>query len=100
MNTKRMISGGLLAGLVMFFGDYLINHLILGSSWHALYESGYLQRVKPYTVPSAALLDFTVGFILMWLYVLARSRLGPGPKTAIVMGGIAWALNFVPRAYD
>jgi hypothetical protein len=100
MNTRRIITGGLLAGLVMFLGDYIVNHLVLGSYWHTLYASGYLQRVKPYTVPAAAIIDFGIGFILMWLYALARPRLGPGPKTAFVMGGVAWALNFVPRAYD
>ena len=30
------------------------------------------------------------GFLLCWLYVLARPRLGPGPKTAIVMGSIGF----------
>lgn len=100
MNTKRLITGGLLAGLVLFFGDYLLNHVVLGTSWHALYESGYLQRVKSYTVPLTGVLDFVIGFVLMWLYALARPRLGPGPKTALTMGGIAWFLVFVPRAYD
>src|SRR5258706_16467827 len=32
-----------------------------------------------------------MGFFLSWLYVLARPRLGPGPKTAIVMGSIGFA---------
>jgi hypothetical protein len=100
VNTKRILSGGLLAGLVIFVFDYLLNHVVLGSAWHELYVSGYLQKVKPYTVPSAALLDLGVGFILMWLYALARPRLGPGPKTAIVMGSLGWFLFFVPRAFD
>ncbi len=100
MNTKRLISGGLFAGWVLFFGDYLLNHVLLGAQWHALYESGYLQKVKPYTVPLTGLFDFGVGFVLMWLYALARPRLGPGPKTALIMGGLAWFLLFVPRAYD
>src|SRR5439155_9174678 len=32
-----------------------------------------------------------MGFLLSWLYVLARPRLGPGPKTAILMGSIGFA---------
>jgi len=76
------------------------NHLLLGTEWHQLYLSGYLQQVKPYTVPVIGVMDFGIGFVLMWLYALARPRLGPGPKTALRMGSIAWFLFFVPRAMD
>ena len=100
MNTKRLITGGLLAGLIIFLSDFVLNHLFLGAEWHALYVGGYLQHVKVYTVPLAAAADFMVGFALMWLYALARPRLGPGPKTALIMGTIAWLLFIVPRAYD
>ena len=31
------------------------------------------------------------GFLLSWLYALARPRLGPGPKTALLMGSIGFA---------
>jgi hypothetical protein len=100
MNIKRILSGGLIAGFVIFMGDYVLNHLLLGSLWHQLYLSGYLQPVKPYTVPVIGLMDFVAGFVLMWLYAFARPRLGPGPKTAITMASIGWFLFFVPRAMD
>ena len=100
MNTQRLIRGGLIAGLVIFLGDYVMNHLLLGADWHPLYLSGYLQHVKPYTIPVIGLMDFGVGFMLMWLYAFARPRLGPGPKTALTMASIAWFLFFVPRAMD
>jgi hypothetical protein len=32
-----------------------------------------------------------MGFLLSWLYALARPRLGPGPKTALIMGSIGFA---------
>src|SRR5262245_17949673 len=100
MNTKRIVTGGLLAGLVIFVGDYLLNHVFLNAYWNPLYASGYLHQVRPYTVPVIALQDFGVGFVLMWLYALARPRLGPGPKTALIMSTLAWFLFFVPRVIE
>ncbi len=34
--------------------------------------------------------SLVTGFLLSWLYVLARPRLGPGPKTAILIGSIGF----------
>ena len=33
------------------------------------------------------------GFLLTYLYVLARPRVGPGPRTAILMGSIGFAFS-------
>jgi hypothetical protein len=33
---------------------------------------------------------FVLGIVMVWLYALIRSRLGAGPKTAIVAGFILW----------
>jgi hypothetical protein len=38
----------------------------------------------------AILLTFLLGILMVWLYALIRSRLGPGPKTAVVAAVILW----------
>ena len=36
------------------------------------------------------LLGFLIGIVLVWLYAAVRPRLGPGPKTAGIMGVAVW----------
>ena len=98
MNWQRIGRGTLIAGLVVFFLDGFINHVILIKSWLALHEQGYLLSVRPYTVPVFALQDFAIGFVLIWFYALARPRLGPGPRTALTTSTIAWFLLAVPTS--
>lgn len=38
----------------------------------------------------AVVMTFVVGIVLVWLYALIRSRLGPGPKTAVCAALIMW----------
>jgi hypothetical protein len=33
---------------------------------------------------------FVWGFVAVWLYVAARPRFGPGPKTAVLIGFVFW----------
>lgn len=98
MNWKRIWTGTLVAGLAFFGLDFVINHLILLSSWHEFGQAGHLKPRTPLIVPMLFLKDMGVGFVLTWLYALARPRLGPGPKTALTMGTIAWGLLYVPAS--
>ena len=100
MNWKRIWTGALCAGLVFFGLDFLINHVILISAWRAYGLAGHLKPFGPHIVPVLILKDLLVGFMLMWLYALARPRLGPGPKTAFRMGLVAWALLYVPMSIN
>ena len=83
MNWKRIISGGLIAGAVLFIFDAVIAVVLSGGA--SLGESLMLSLR---TLPQ----NFLVGFALCWLYVLARPRLGPGPKTALIMGSVGFVL--------
>ena len=96
MNWKRIWIGALLAGFAYFLIGGVIHHVLLAGAWQTLQQSGKMLSPKPSVVIVLALQDLLIGFVLTWLYVLARPRLGPGPKTAIVMGSIAWVLLAVP----
>jgi len=98
MNRKRILSGGLLAGIVYLGLDYVINDVLLKSAWHEALASGYIKTLQPHTLPVITLIDLGIGFVLMWLYASARPRMGPGPKTALRMGTLAWFLLYVPAA--
>lgn len=97
MNWRRIWSGSLVAGLVVVTVEFVVNHVVLLETWHDLQRLGLMkQAIKPYAFPIVLLQSWMIGFILTWLYVLARPRLGPGPKTALVMGSLVWFLLWVP----
>ena len=98
MNWQRIRTGALLAGIAFFGFDYVINHLLLLTPWREFGAAGHLKPFHSYIVPVLFLKDLGIGFVLMWLYALARPRLGPGPKTALIMGTIAWSLMYVPTS--
>ena len=91
INWGRVIAGGLITGLVINVGETVLNaYLLMGS---------YAERMTAYGVPesSSAVPIFTVyGFILgvvaIWFYAMARETLGPGPRTAALVGLGVWVM--------
>ncbi len=96
MNTKRIVTGGVLAGLGIFFLDWVIHGWLLGPTWKNLELVGITKSPQGYTMPVIFVQELVVGLVLCWLYVLARPSLGPGPKTAFIMGTLAWLLLYLP----
>ena len=44
---------------------------------------------------------FVLGFVSVWLYASARPRLGPGPRTAILVAIAVWLVSGVlPQLRD
>lgn len=91
MNYGRVILGGLVAGLIMNAGEFLLNGVILHKAM-VEWASGHNFPAEP--APSfmvvAIGLTFVLGIVMVWLYALIRPRMGPGPKTAIVAALVLW----------
>jgi hypothetical protein len=89
MNTGKVMTGGLLAGVVMNVLDMTWNFTVLSSDMKAMVDQ---LRLDPavLTDPSYAIpwivVDFVLGLVIVWNYAAMRPRLGPGPKTAILAG--------------
>jgi hypothetical protein len=90
INLGRVLLGGLLAGLVLNIGEFLLNDVVLGAQMKALLESMQLPDPGPSLIIVAVLLTFLLGILMIWLYALIRPRLNPGPLTAVVAGVILW----------
>ena len=73
MNWNRLFTGSLIAAAALTFFDWWASRSIL-------------------VIPN----ELVTGFLLTWLYVLARPRIGPGPRTAILMATIAFFLSNRP----
>ena len=90
INLGRVLLGGLVAGLVLNIGEYLLNDMVLGAQtrdWlgkHNLHDPGW-------TFAAVAVgLTFVLGIVMVLVYALIRPRLGPGPKTAVVTALLLW----------
>lgn len=90
INYGRVILGGLLAGIVITIGEFLLNYLILADDWEAFMSDRGLGMDTGATMAMYVVLNFAIGIILVWLYAAVRPRFGPGPRTAIITGLFLW----------
>ncbi|MFQ6008189.1 MAG: hypothetical protein ACE5K8_04480 [Candidatus Zixiibacteriota bacterium] len=90
MNVGRIIGGGLLAGLILNIGEFILNMPILGKR----IEEAMLAKNLPVPGSGAlilyAVLGFVLGIVVIWLYSAIRPRFGAGPKTAVIAGLAVW----------
>ena len=90
INTGRVVLGGLLAGLVLNIGEFLLNDFVLGSQMKEFMTRHNFSEPGGHFIALAVGLTFVMGIVLVLGYAMIRSRLGPGVNTAIIAGIFAW----------
>jgi hypothetical protein len=90
INIARVLLGGLLAGVVLNIGEYIVNEVILGSEMKADFARFGLPQPGPDFIARAVIATFLLGIVIVYLYAVIRSHYGPGVKTAICAGLFAW----------
>jgi hypothetical protein len=91
MNYGRVILGGLVAGLVLNVGEFVLNGVLLSKQMADWFAAHNLPTdAGPMFLAVATLLTFAMGITIVWLYALIRPRSGPGPKTAACAGLFMW----------
>ncbi len=90
INMGRVILGGLLAGLVLNIGEFLLNDFVLGSQMKAFMVTHNFTEPGVNFMIIAVGLTFVMGIVLVLGYACIRPRLGPGVKTAIIAGLFGW----------
>ena len=88
MNWSKIWVGSALAGATLWVFDLVA--LVISQRFLVSEPNLSWGELGPIAL-SLFLPSLVFGFLLCWLYVLARPRLGPGPKTAIIMGSIGCA---------
>ena len=89
INKARVLLGGLLAGLIINIFEYVTNGVVFASQWDA-FMKGLGRQMRPGAIPFFIISAFVAGIGVVWLYAVARPRLGPGPKTAALTGVAYW----------
>lgn len=99
VNCKRVLLGGLAAGLWLNLVEFLAHGLLLMDRYTALTKMGFFHSEPklPYMAINP-LLMFGVGILIAWLYATSRDTLTPGPKTALKIGVALWFIAIVPGA--
>lgn len=92
INKGRVLLGGMLSGLVLSVGEFLLSKPVLGGMWSAVFEARNLPPVCLSQVPVFILMNLVLGIALVCLYASIRPRYGAGPKTAVHAGLIVWFL--------
>jgi hypothetical protein len=89
INMGRVILGGLVAGLVLNIGEFLLNGVVLADQMKAFMTQHNFTE-PPYFIAIAVGLTFVLGIVIVLGYACIRPRFGPGVKTAIIAGLFAW----------
>jgi len=90
INFGRVVLGGLLAGLVLNIGEFLLNDMVLGSQMKAFMAQHNFAEPSGSFMAVAVGLTFVMGIVIVLGYACIRPRLGAGVKTAIIAGLFAW----------
>ena len=90
INPGRVLLGGVVAGIILNVGEFLLNGIILRPHIEAdMKRMGLTPPGNGFAV-LAITLTFILGILAVLLYAVIRARLGPGPRTALLTALILW----------
>src|SRR5947207_1624980 len=99
INVGRVLLGGLVAGVVLNIGEWLLNGVLLKEAMKADFDRLHLTDPGTPFIAKAVTITFLLGIVLVYLYAAIRSRFGAGVKTAICAGLIAWFFVYLYAGY-
>jgi len=95
INMVRVILGGLVAGLVLNIGEFILNEPILGERWRAAMTTLNREAIGGSAIAIFVVGAFLLGIAMIWTYAAIRPRLGAGPRTAICAGLLVWFFSYL-----
>lgn len=92
INWGRLILGGLIAAIILFFTDGFIHERLVKTDWQAIYAGLRAAEPEPHGASMAyfALYELGRGMIALLFYATMRTHFGAGPKTAVLAGIACW----------
>jgi hypothetical protein len=91
VNGGRVLMGGLLAGLLINIGEFVLNTFVVAKDWEAaIVALGKSAGVTGTQIAAFNVWGFLMGIAAVWTYAAIRPRFGAGPKTAMAAAGLAW----------
>jgi len=95
INVRRIVAGGLLAGLVINISETILNLFVVAAPMEDALKARNLPAIGGSAIGVFVVLCFGLGISIVWLYAAIRPRYGAGPRTAIVAALAVWWFAFV-----
>jgi hypothetical protein len=98
MNIKKVVVGGIVAGIVLNVVDFISNYAFgarMTAETDAFKPGLSAQMATSSVVASYIIMDFALGIALIWTYAAVRPRFGPGPRTAAFTALLFWLLALI-----
>lgn len=101
INTKKLVLGGFVAGVVLNIIDYFSNAVIFAERMRAdanTFKPGFGDQMMAMgggQIATYVFFDFVVGMLLVWTYAAIRPRFGPGPRTAIYVALLFFVFGMI-----
>jgi len=91
INVGRVLLGGLVAGLVLNIGEFLLNGVVLADDMKSDFQRLNLPPEPGGNfIAKAVVVTFILGIVIVFLYAAIRTQFGAGVKTAIYAGLFGW----------
>lgn len=92
MNIKfgRVLLGGIVAGIILNAGEFVLNDMVLGAQMKAFFTAhNFLEPGSSFMIAAVGG-TLVLGIVIVLGYAAIRPRFGPGPRTAIIAALFAW----------
>jgi hypothetical protein len=95
INWTRVLTGGLLAGLVINIVEAVSGSVYMDEMKAALESHGLSMNESALMMVFWVIYGFVWGIAAIWLYASIRPRYGAGPKTAVIAGVAFWFIGYL-----
>ncbi|MFN2387170.1 MAG: hypothetical protein ABR576_12960 [Thermoanaerobaculia bacterium] len=92
INWGRVLLGGLVAGLVINLGEFVLNGILLRDDFATVMQDLGLDP-EGASIAVWVFYAFLFGITAVWMYAAIRPRFGAGPKTAVLAGLTVWFIQ-------
>lgn len=90
INLGRVLLGGIVAGIILNIGEFLLNDMVLGAQMKAFLTAHNFTEPGPSFIVVAVGGTLVLGIVIVLGYAAIRPRFGAGPKTAVIAALFAW----------
>jgi len=94
IDLRRLVLGGLAAGVLMNVFDAVTNGILMWSELSAnAIRLGLDPRAPatPFGIVILGAVDVVYGLVMVWLYAVLAGRYGPGWRAALLSAGVVFA---------
>ncbi len=95
INMARVLVGGVVAGLVINIGEFILNMFVLQAEMDAAIARMNLPPIAGQQIGVFVALVFALGIGTVWLYAAIRPRFGAGIGTALCAGATVWFFAYL-----